>query len=57
MVEYGIEQFFFERGATFSMRNITVEVKISRSGQARISKILQNGQPLKIEYNKVGFAS
>ena len=56
-IEYGIEQFFFERGAKFSMRNITVEVKISNSGQARISKILQNGEPLEIEYKDVGFAS
>ncbi len=56
-VEYGIEQFFFERGASFSMVNITVEVKISNSGQARISKILQNGQPLEIEYREVSFVS
>ena len=57
IVEYGIEQFFFERGATFSMRNITVEVKISNSGQARISKILQDGKPLDITYRKVSITS
>lgn len=56
-VEYGIEQFFFERGAEFSMRNITVEVKISSSGQARISKLLQDGKPLEIKYREVGIAS
>tara|TARA_Y100000310_G_C20677743_1_gene814076 strand:- start:2044 stop:2568 length:525 start_codon:yes stop_codon:yes gene_type:complete len=57
LVEYGIEQFFFERGGSFSMRGITVEVRISKSGQARISKLLQNGEPLDIKYKDVGFAS
>lgn len=57
IAEYGIEQFFFERGATFSIRNITVEVKISSSGQARISKILQDGKPLDITYRKVSITS
>jgi len=56
-IEYGIEQFFFERGAKFSMRDITVEVKIDSSGQARISEILQAGEPLKIKYKDVGFTS
>jgi len=50
IVEYGIETFYFERGASFSMRNITVEVKVSNSGKAVLSRILQNGSPLAIEY-------
>lgn len=49
-IEYGIEQYFFERDASFPTRNITVEVKVDGSGQARISKLLQNGEPVKIEY-------
>jgi|SRR3989344_233081 len=56
-VEYGIEQFFFERGASFSMRNITVEVKVSSSGKARISKLLQNGKSLDIKYREFSIAS
>jgi uncharacterized membrane-anchored protein len=54
-IEYGIEQFFFERGAKFSMINITVEVKVSSSGRASIYKILQNGNPLNITYRERGF--
>ena len=53
IVEYGIEQFFFESGAGFSVRNITIELKVSDSGQARISKILQDGKPLDIKYKEV----
>lgn len=49
-VEYGIEQFYFERGATLPTQNITVEVKVSSTGQARISKLLHNGEPIKIKY-------
>lgn len=56
-IEYGIEQFFFERGAIFSMQNLTVEVKVDRSGQARISKLLQNGKPLEMEYRKASWTS
>jgi len=56
-IEYGIEQFFFERGATFSMQNLTVEVKVDSSGQARISKLLQNGKPVEMKYRKIGLTS
>src|SRR3989338_9233707 len=35
-IEYGIEQYFFERNAQFPTNNLTVEVKVSKSGQARI---------------------
>lgn len=51
-VEYGVEQYFFERDAYIDTRNMTVEVKISGSGKARISKLLQNGEPLIIKYQE-----
>jgi len=51
-VEYGIENYFFERDAFIDTRNMTVEVKIGSSGQARISKLLQNGEPLVIKYRE-----
>ena len=56
-VEYGIEQFFFERDATFSTRDMTVEAKVSKSGQARISKVLVDGKPIEIKYKQVKFTS
>ncbi len=56
-IEYGIEQFFFERGAKFSMINVTVEVKVDKIGKVRISQLLQNGIPLDIEYRDRGIYS
>ena len=49
-VKYGIEQFFFERDASFDSREMTVEVKVSSSGQARISRLLKDGKPIEISY-------
>ena len=49
-VEYGIEQYFFERGATFESGVSEVEVKLSDSGSSRINRLLSNGQPVKIIY-------
>lgn len=51
-VEYGIEQFFFERNAKLPTTNITVEVSVASSGRAKISQMLFNSEPLKIEYEK-----
>lgn len=56
-VEYGIEQFFFERNAEFPQRDLSVEVKISSSGQARISQLLYRGKPINITYQKVRLTS
>lgn len=56
-VEYGIEQYFFERGATIPQTNLTIEVKLSSSGHARISQLLQHGKPLEIQYEEKGLAS
>jgi len=52
-IEYGIEQFFFEKGAEFSTANITVKAKVSSSGQARISELLQNGEPIEMKYRQL----
>lgn len=49
-VEYGIEQYFFERGARFETRGMEVEVKLSGNGGARIVELLQDGEPVKITY-------
>lgn len=56
-IEYGIEQFFFERNAEFPTRDLTVEVKISSSGQARISNLLHDGKPIEIKYKKPSLTS
>ena len=51
-IEYGTEQFFFERNAEFVTANMTVEVKVDNSGQARIVELLMNGKSLNITYKK-----
>ncbi|MBS3137098.1 GDYXXLXY domain-containing protein [Candidatus Woesearchaeota archaeon] len=56
-LEYGIEQYFFERNAEFTMQNLTVAVKISSSGRAKISELLQNGKPIEMKYKKIGLTS
>ena len=55
-VEYGIEQYFFERDAHIP-RMDSVEVKIDDSGHARIVELLMNGQPLNITYRKPSLTS
>jgi uncharacterized membrane-anchored protein len=49
-IQYGIEQYFFERDAEFSTINLTVEAKIGSSGQARITRLLKDGAPIEIKY-------
>ena len=56
-VEYGIEQYFFERNAEVPWRNLQVKVKVSSSGQARIVELLQDGKPINITYKKAGLTS
>jgi len=56
-IEYGIEQFFFERDADLPTRGIQVEAKVTRSGKARISKLLQDGEPIAVEYKPVTLTS
>ena len=50
-VEYGIEQYFFERDAHIP-RMDSVKVKVDGSGQARIVELLMNGTALNISYRK-----
>jgi uncharacterized membrane-anchored protein len=54
-VEYGIEQYFFERGAQLPRGALEVEVKLSKSGQARILQLLQDGEPIDIVYRDRNF--
>lgn len=56
-LEFGIEQFFFERNADVPTRNITVEAKVDSFGQARIVNLLQNSKPVEIEYKPVKLTS
>lgn len=56
-VEYGVEQYFFERNAQLPTTNLTIEAKMDSSGQARISKLLHNGKPVEIEYKNVSITS
>jgi len=54
-LDYGIEQYFFERNAKIPTQNITVKIKLSDFGGARIVELLQNGEPVKIEYADVNW--
>jgi uncharacterized membrane-anchored protein len=56
-VEYGIEQFFFERHAELPTRNITVEAIVANSGRAKLVQLLHNGEPIKIEYEEFDIKS
>ena len=49
-VSYGIEQYFLEKNAELSTQNITIEVKVSDSGKATISRLFQNGKSLGVSY-------
>ncbi len=55
-VEYGIEQYFFERDA-YIPRMDSVKVKIDNTGQARIVELLMNGTSLNITYKKPSLTS
>ena len=55
-VEYGIEQYFFERDAHIP-RMDSVKVKVDSSGQARIVELLMNGTSLNITYKKPSLTS
>ena len=55
-VEYGIEQYFFERDAHIP-RMDSAKVKVDNSGQARIVELLMNGTALNITYKKPSLTS
>lgn len=57
IVKYGIEQFFFERGADLPTTDITVEVALSDSGRARLVQLFHNGKPIEIKYRKANITS
>lgn len=56
-VEYGIEQYFFERGAKFETRGMDVKVKLSGNGGARIVELLQDGERVEMTYRDKTFSS
>lgn len=56
-LEYGIEQYFFERHAQLPTQNLTVEVKVSSNGNARITQLLHNGKPAEILYENKSWLS
>lgn len=56
-VEYGIEQYFFERNAQFETFGLQVEAKVAADGQARISRLLRDGKPVEISYEKKSWLS
>jgi len=45
-VRYGIEQYFVQRGSELPNRGLDVEVKVDRSGRARIVRLLHDGEPV-----------
>jgi uncharacterized membrane-anchored protein len=51
-VEYGIEQYFFERNAEINTTNMSVELRVSGGGQARLVRLLHEGMPLEIIYQE-----
>jgi len=56
-IEYGIEQYFFERNASLPTRNMTVEAAISASGRAKIVRLLMDGKPIEIKYKEFDIKS
>lgn len=56
-VQYGIEQYFFERNANLPTRDITVEVSVASSGRAKISQLLYGGKPINIQYDNFSIRS
>lgn len=49
-IEYGIEQFFFEKNAKMPTKNTTVKISVAKSGRAKLEQIFFNGEPIKINY-------
>lgn len=56
-IEYGIESYFFEKGAELPTENITMEVKVDSRGNARIVQMRHNDEPIQIKYREVGLTS
>lgn len=56
-IEYGIEQYFFERNAELPTENITIEARVACSGRARLKEMLHNGKPIEISYQNFSIKS
>ena len=56
-IDYGIEQYFFEKGAQFDTSNLQVRVKIDSSGQARIKELLHDGKSVDMKYRNLSYKS
>lgn len=56
-IKYGIEQYFFEKGAQFDTSNLQVKVKIDSSGQARIKELVRDGKPIEMKYRNLSYKS
>jgi len=57
-VEYGIEQYFFERGKRFDTRINNIEVKLSGGGRSTIYKVLdENLEPVKTTSRNITLTS
>ena len=56
-VEYGIEQYFFERNARFETQGMQVEAKVATDGQARISRLVRDGKPIEMQYKNKSWLS
>ena len=51
-ITYGIEQFFFERGAQFQLTNLTVEAKVDSWGRAKVVQLLHNKMPIEYKFRE-----
>ena len=56
-VEYGIEQYFFERNAELPSTNLTVDAVVDSSGRARITGLLHMGKPVNPSYENLSITS
>ncbi len=56
-ISYGIEQFFFERGAEFLLTNMAVEAKVDSRGRARVVQLLHNNKPIEYTFRGPGLFS
>lgn len=56
-VEYGIENFFMERGAQLKeqMTDLTAYVRILPDGRASVIELRKDHQPVEFEYRRGGF--
>lgn len=49
-IEYGIEQYFFERHAQLPRANLQVKARVDANGNARIVELMQDGRPVVLQY-------